>query len=114
MNFKFHDFERSVCTLSFDNSLIFHVTNCKPRVEKLGPQNQNGFARALLQLQLDRRELASNDADHSVDFLRRYRPRSALLPEQIYHVCREFIASLFQTKKSTAAYLTAVGRSQTT
>lgn len=70
------------------------MTNCWPCIEKLGSQNQNGFARALFQLEFNCCELAPNDAHHSVNFLWCHRTRSALLAKQIYHVCCEFIASL--------------------
>lgn len=65
-----------------------------PGVEEPRPEDHNGLAGTLLELDLDGVELLMDDLHHSLDLLRRNRARSTLFAKEVHHVCGELIARL--------------------
>ena len=84
------------------------------RVQEPRPQDHHSLARALLQLNLQRKfsfknlqcharatkthlnpvELLVDDEYHPVDLLGRDGPHPRLLPQKVHHMCRELLAAL--------------------
>lgn len=67
---------------------------CLPGIKEAGPQDHDCLTGALLQLGLDRAELAVDDRHHALDFPRSHGPCTRLLPEQVHHMGGEFSACL--------------------
>lgn len=65
-----------------------------PGVQEPGPEDHDGFACALLELDLDGVELLVDDLDHSLDFFRRDGPGSTLFAQEVHHVRRELVTRL--------------------
>lgn len=72
------------------------LQSCKPGIQKARSQYHHCLAHALLQLQFNSFELASNNAHHTIDFFGSNGSRPTLLSQQIYHMRWKFIAGLQQ------------------
>jgi len=71
--------------------LLREVPPLSARVQEPRPQDHHRLARALLQLHLDRAELAPYDLHHAVDLSGRNGPGLRLVPEQVNRVCGELV-----------------------
>lgn len=65
-----------------------------PGIQESTPQYHHGLAGGLFELHLYTGEFLVDDLDHPLDLLRRYRPCTALFPQQVHHVGRKLVASL--------------------
>ena len=71
-----------------------HACERLPGVEEARAEHHDGLARVLLKLQFNGGEFLFDDAEHVLDLALRYRPRFALLLQQVGNVTRELVARL--------------------
>ena len=70
-----------------------------PGIEEAGPQDHDCFTSALLQLSLDRAELAVDDGHHAFDLPWGHGPCARLLPQQVHDMGGELSARLGRAVK---------------
>lgn len=94
--------KRDCCCKTFIRLLLFQY---KPGIQESTPQNHHGFASGLFELHLNAGELLVDNLNHPFDFLRRDRPGTTLLPQQVHHMGGEFVTSLKQTETERSTLL---------